>query len=272
MDEAMVCEAAYAMPLNNPSYPPGPYRFVDREYMIIAYRTDIDALKRLVPKPLEVTEPIVKYEFIRMPDSTGFGDYTESGQVIPVRLRDEAGGYVHYMFLNDHPPVAGGRELWGFPKKLANPKLEVARDTLVGTLDYGPVRIATGTMGFKHRELDRAAVMRSLSEPGFLLKIVPHVDGSPRICELVRYYLKDIVFKGAWTGPAALELHPHALAPIVDLPVREIISATHVIADLTLGLGEVAHDYLARGEKPFEPAIRRPVERTLTPWDVSTVR
>ena len=101
MDEPMLRKAAYAMPLNNPSYPPGPYRFIDREYMIITYRTDIDALQRLIPKPLEVTEPIVKYEFIRMPDSTGFGDYTESGQVIPVRLGGEVGGYVHAMFLND---------------------------------------------------------------------------------------------------------------------------------------------------------------------------
>ena len=245
MDEGAVRKAAFAMPLSNPSYPPGPYRFLDREYMIIAYQTDIDALKRVVPEPLEVVEPIVKYEFIRMPDSTGFGDYTESGQVIPVRLRGETGGYVHAMFLNDHPPVAGGRELWGFPKKLASPKLEVDRDTLVGTLDYGLVRIATGTMGFKHRKLDAGAVMKSLNEPGLLLKIVPHVDGSPRICELVRYHLEDIVLKGAWAGPAALELHPHALAPISDLPVRHVISATHLIADLTLGLGRVVHDYLA---------------------------
>src|SRR6516162_2950247 len=155
MDEAMLRKAAYAMPLNNPSYPPGPYRFIDREYMIITYRTDNDALQRIVPRPLEVMEPIVKYEFIRMPDSTGFGDYTESGQVIPVRLGGEVGGYVHAMFLNDHPPIAGGRELWGFPKKLAKPCLEVDRDTLVGTLDYGRVRIATGTMGYKHRGLDR---------------------------------------------------------------------------------------------------------------------
>jgi len=245
MDERAVLKTAKAMPLVNPSYPPGPYRFLDREYMIIAYRTDIDALKRVVPEPLETIDSIVKYEFIRMPDSTGFGDYTESGQVIPVRIRGEVGGYVHFMFLNDHPPVAGGRELWGFPKKLASPNLAVDRDTLVGTLDYGHVRIATGTMGFKHRELDNGAVMKSLAEPGFLLKIVPHVDGSPRVCELVRYYLKDIVLKGAWTGPAALELHPHALAPVANLPVRDVISATHLIADLTLELGEVVHDYLA---------------------------
>ena len=161
------------MPLANPSYPPGPYRFVDREYMIIIYRTDIDALKRVVPEPLEVVEPIVKYEFIRMPDSTGFGDYTESGQVIPVRIRGEVGGYVHFMFLNDHPPVAGGRELWGFPKKLASPKLEVDRDTLVGTLDYGHVRIATGTMGFKHRELDHAAVHEVAQRTGLPLEDRP---------------------------------------------------------------------------------------------------
>ena len=37
------------------------------------------------------TEPIVKYEFIRMPDSTGFGDYTETGQVIPVRFQRREG-------------------------------------------------------------------------------------------------------------------------------------------------------------------------------------
>ena len=48
-----------------------------------------------------------------MPDSTGFGDYTESGQIIPVIFRGEKGGYVHAMCLNDHPPIAGGRELWG---------------------------------------------------------------------------------------------------------------------------------------------------------------
>jgi acetoacetate decarboxylase len=102
---------AYSMPLHSPSYPPGPYRFIDREYLIITYRTDPAALERVVPKPLEIVDPVVKYEFIRMPDSTGFGDYTESGQVIPVRFGGEMGGYVHAMFLDDDPPIAGGREL-----------------------------------------------------------------------------------------------------------------------------------------------------------------
>jgi acetoacetate decarboxylase len=212
--------------------------------MIIAYRTDADRLRALVPEPLQVEEPVVKYEFIRMPDSTGFGDYTETGQVIPVTFQGRKGGYSHCMFLNDEAPTAGGRELWGFPKKLASPTLHAEIDQMVGTLDYGPVRVVTGTMGYKHRQADLAAVAKALAAPNFLLKIIPHVDGTPRICELVEYYLEDVTVKGAWTGPAALALQPHALAPVAELPVLEVVSGLHLVADLTLGLGRVVYDYL----------------------------
>lgn len=244
-----VLSTAFAMPLTSPAFPPGPYRFVNREFMVITYRTDLDALRAVVPEPLQVTEPLVKYEFIRMPDSTGFGDYTESGQVIPVNFEGDKGGYVHSMYLNDHPPIAGGRELWGFPKKLASPVFDVEIDTIVGTLDYGKVRIAKATMGFKHRSVDHGIITSALSTPNFLLKIIPHVDGTPRICELVRYFTTNVTVKGAWTAPASLELHPHALAPVADLPILKIESALHFIADLTLDLGTVVFDYLSDSKR-----------------------
>src|SRR6478672_10064433 len=163
-----VRRSAYSMPLTNPSFPPGPYRFFNREYFIITYRTDPEALAAVVPEPLQVTEPVVKYEFIRMPDSTGFGAYT------------------HAMYLDDDAPIAGGRELWGFPKKRASPKIAVESDVLVGSLHYGSVLCASATMGYKHRQLDHDAVLKSMKTPNFMLKIIPHVDGTPRICELVR--------------------------------------------------------------------------------------
>ena len=48
--------------------------------------------------------------------------------------------------------------------------------------------------------------MASLLAPNFLLKIMPHVDGTPRICELVEYELTDVNLEGAWTGPAASDV------------------------------------------------------------------
>jgi acetoacetate decarboxylase len=242
--ESEVKSRAFGMPLTSPAFPPAPYRFVNREFFIVTYRTDADALRAVIPAPLEFTAPLVKFEFIRMPDSTGFGDYTESGQVIPVRFQGKDGGYVHAMYLDDESPIAGGRELWGFPKKLAAPKLSVEKDTLLGVLRYGPIPVAVATMGYKHRTLPHEKILASLSAPNFLLKIIPHVDGKPRICELVRYFCEDITVKGAWQGPAALELFHHALAPVAGLPVLEIVSGVHILSDLTLGLGAVVHDYL----------------------------
>ena len=42
--------------------------FFNQEYFVITYRTDREALEKVVPEPLVFTDPIVKYEFIRMPD------------------------------------------------------------------------------------------------------------------------------------------------------------------------------------------------------------
>ena len=246
MNEKDVRANAWAMPLTSPIYPRGPYRFMRREFLVISYRTDSALLDAVVPAPLEPAgENIVKMEFIRMPDSTGFGDYTESGQVIPVTFQGKPGTYSHNMFLNDDAPIAGGREIWGFPKKLANPALCVDKDVLIGTLDYGSVRVAIGTMGYKYRPFDQDKALAAVTGDNYLLKIIPHVDCTPRVCELVRYRCHDVTIHGAWQGPAALQLFEHALAPVARLPVLEVVGAVHILTDLTLGLGEVAHDYLA---------------------------
>jgi acetoacetate decarboxylase len=249
MKLADVRKNAFAMPLANPAYPRGPYKFYDRQYVVISYRTDPDALRAVVPEPLEVIGDTVSYEFIRMPDSTGFGDYTETGQVIPVRFRGaggavQEGGYVHAMYLDDNSPIAGGREIWGFPKKLAKPKISHESETVVCTLHYGSVLCVSATMGYKHHEIDHAPLLKSLAKPNFMIKIIPHVDCTPRICELVRYYLEDVTIKGAWRGPAALQFFEHAQCDVARLPVREVLSASHFVTDLTLGLGKVIFDYL----------------------------
>jgi acetoacetate decarboxylase len=249
-DRQTTVKNAFAMPAHSPSYPPGPYRFIDREFFIITYETDMDALRKQVPEPLEIPEALVKFEFIKMPDSSGFGSYTEAGQVIPVIFKGQKGQYVLSMFLDDEAPIVAGREIWGFPKKLAYPSLgvdPVSKDTLVGRLKYGSLEIAIGTMGFKHAPVDTRAIQKALEEvPNYLLKIIPNPDGSTAIRQLVQYNLQDVTVKGAWTGPADLQLFHHALAPVATLPIKRIVSCVHFTSDLTLPYGKVAYDYLKK--------------------------
>lgn len=237
-----------SMPPGNPSYPFGPYRFVNREYFIIIYESDPEAIRHAVPEPLNPDgSNQVFYEWIRMPDSSGFGDYTESGIVIPCQYQGEKVNFTWQMYLDIEPPITAGREIWGFPKRLGQPRLRVAADTLTGTLDYAGERVALGTMAYKHESLAKNPAKRAeaLKKTQINLKLIPHVDGTPAIAQLVAYNLTEIEVKGFWGGAARLHLVPHVNAPVADLPVRAIIGGRHFIADLTLPYGRVLHDYLS---------------------------
>jgi acetoacetate decarboxylase len=244
MTEQEVRDRAFAMPITNPAYPRPPIRFANRELVLITYRTDPDALAAIVPAPLAPAGDQLLYEWIRMPDSSGLGSYMESGQVIPVTYEGQPGSYTHSMYLDNLPAIVAGREVLGFPKVWGTPRLELRDECLVGTLDYSGVRVATGTMGFKCAEVPPSVASAPFETPNFVLKSIPHVDGTPRILELVRFAATDVTLKGAWTGPASLELHPHCMAPVSKLPVIEVISATHLLVDMSLTYGEVAYDYL----------------------------
>jgi len=247
-----------SMPLGSPSYPLGPYRFLNREYFIVTYESDPDAIREALPEPLEPDgSNTVLYEFIRMPDSSGFGDYTETGIVIPCIFNGEHVNFTAQMYLDCEPPISCGREVWGFPKKFAHPALHVAQDTLTGRIEYAGQPVAIATMGYKHENLtwdvktgmnDPRAIEKKMGKTQINLKLIPDVDGSLAIAQLVAYNLIDVSVKGAWAGPARLHLIPHVNAPVADLPVKKVIGGTHFIADLTLPYGRVLHDYLHGGK------------------------
>ena len=235
-----------SIPVVGSSYPRAPNRFINREYLIISYETDVDALKAVVPEPLIPESNIVTFEVMKMPDSSGFGDYTESGLVIPCLYKGEKVNFPLMMFLDDEPPISGGREIWGFPKKYGDPKLEVVHDTLTGTLSYAGQRIALGTMAYKQNSLmnDPEAIRKKLGGKQMCLKLIPCVSGGIALAQLVSFNMVDIVVKEAWAGPARLHLVPHVNAPLADFPVRRIIGGSHFIADMSLPYGKVEVEYL----------------------------
>src|SRR6202167_985176 len=189
-----------SIPMPAPSYPPAPYRFVNREFLVITYETDPELIRAGLPEPLEpIDQPLMHYEWIKMPDSSGFGSYTESGLVIPCHFKGEEMNFVSQMYLDDDPPITAGREIWGFPKKYAHPKLEIVKDTLTGTLAYAGQLVAMGTMAYKHEGQagDGGSTHRALEKTQINLKIIPGADGQPGICQLVALKLTDVTVKGS---------------------------------------------------------------------------
>ena len=52
MKENEVHSKSFAMPLTNPAYPIGPYRFYNREYLIITYRTNLEKLREVAEREI----------------------------------------------------------------------------------------------------------------------------------------------------------------------------------------------------------------------------
>ena len=238
-----------SMPLQSPTFPRGPYKFFDRQYMIISYETDADAIRALLPEPLEPDGNVVAVQWLDLPDGEGFGAYAAAAQTIPCKFKGESCVFVSQMIVDNCPPLAGGREIWGYPMKYGQPVLQVTGDTLTGTLDYAGQRIANGTMTYKHDAFDPTNIAKAedlLKRTQVTLKIIPDIDRKPAIAQLVGVNFTNIKVKGAWNGEARLEMIPSVNAPICDLPVRRIVGGKQFVTDMTLPYGRVLHDYLAK--------------------------
>ena len=210
MNEAEVRERAFAMPLTSPAFPIGPYRFVDREYLIITYRTDPAKLRALVPEPLEIAEPLVKFEFIRMPEFDRLRrlhrERPGDPGLVPGRARAATPTACSWTTIRRSPAAAScGAFPRSWPSRRCGPRSTrwSARSTTA--------RCASppGTMGYKHKAADLAAVAGVAGRRRTGCSRSSRMSTArARICELVEYYLEDVTLKGAWTGPAALEPRP----------------------------------------------------------------
>lgn len=218
--------------------------FRNREYINITYKTDFDKLRELVPEPLEIDEPLVKFELIKMPDSTGLGDYLEGGQVIPVSYNGVPGEFSLGMYLNNFPAIVTGREFSTYPKKYGNPSLYVDSDTLVGKLSYGTLDVAIATMRYKYNKITPEEAGKIIGTPQYMLKIIRDTDMKLLACKMTVSTITKYEILEAWRSPARLQLFEHVNAPLADLPVKQVVDATHIIANLMLGRPSVVYDYL----------------------------
>lgn len=130
-----------SMPPANPSYPRGLYRFITWQYFIVAYESDPEAIGHPVPGPWNRMGPIgccTNGPTCLTAPALGITRGERSRN--PCTYIGQAVYHTAQMYLNVEPPITVGHEIWGFPKRDGQPKLEVIQDTLTGTLHYGARR------------------------------------------------------------------------------------------------------------------------------------
>lgn len=96
-------------------------QFSGAELLQVLFRTDPDFAARVVPKPLRPADPPRGLVFVARYAETNFGrPYDEGALFVEVRWGKERGLYCLAMPVTDDMAMVGGREVYGFPKKLAD--------------------------------------------------------------------------------------------------------------------------------------------------------
>lgn len=231
-----------SMPVDAPYYQSPPFHYRDAVSMTIAYETDAEAAAEVVPEGVEVPLPAqAALMVVHYPTST-FGPYNEAILGVQCLWGGEPQLYIARIVVDTVPPLVGGREIWGFPKKLAHIGFAKEAEYLRGTVERpAGVRLVTATMRPEQPlEAPEEAAGGALS-----LRVIPSAEASqpPSVAELVQVVTPRTTHE-AWAGPATLCYDtPSGLDPWHALPVRKLLGGVYSRYDFTLPHGRVLRSY-----------------------------
>jgi acetoacetate decarboxylase len=256
------------------------------------FRTDPDVVRAILPKPLgPADEPLARAFVARYPE-TNFGvSYSEGALFLRAVYKEEPGWYCLAMPVDNDMAMVGGREQFGYPKKIAEEiTLERNGDHVIGRVVRRGVEVlhieaelidpvgvaALDAVGPAVSDLEGRPCRKGVS---FLFKFTRSPDGRgfdfvPRLVrEVVLFRPRDDLTSG--TGKLEMASSPYD--PLGDIPVRDLIDVSYgtwdndmlpgrVIARVRNVLGFARHamfkeDYvgwfLDKGESELPPLPNR---------------
>ena len=228
----------YSMPVDSPAYQAPPYHYRNAQAIAVKFETDLDAALEALPAPLQLIEPATaNLSFYWYPFTT-FGPYHE----VILRLYAQHEGkpltYVQQIFVDTEPPMLAGREIWGFPKKLATIGLARDRDMIVGTLER-PAGVRLASMIVRP---EQPISNLPSSGPTTGLRIIPAAEVGatrPACAELVAADTQHTI-REAWEGTGSISFPDHsALDPVDRFPVKRILKSTYMEYDIMLPAGRI---------------------------------
>lgn len=232
--------------------------FYDVETLSVFWETKQEVVERLLPPPLEPTETPIARAYVCEFPRTNFGiSYQETALMLLCQYKGEMGVYILAMHVDNDMAMVLGREMFGYPKKMAEIKFKKKR---VGASGWGKRH------GIKVVEM-QSKVMKSVSEEEaielqlgedegqdtvFLFKHFPSQDANgfdyqPRLVSSpVAYKRRSISI-----GHGKISFEASKYDPWNEVEVVKMLGASYTVADTSMLKGEVLTEVDTEEFKPY---------------------
>ena len=234
---------SYSTPDLSGLYGKPPFEYRDSTMQLVQFQTDPRVLRRLVPQPLTPNKDSNMFVSVADFMCSGFGRYYEAHIFTHATFKRRPVNYSIYLILDNDVAIGGGREIWGFPKKLGRLAMTMQDDVVTATVERGGRNL-----------IDSAMHLAEFAPPGELSgtaewvtrKVVPSVslDAPPDVDQLTSTTLTNTALREVHKGPATLSFGASPADRLDQIPIKKVIGGYYYRTDFTLGDGEVIHDYM----------------------------
>jgi len=215
----------------------GARQFNGAKMMGVMFETRPEIAARLIPPPLEAAEAPGGMMFIAEYPETNLGPgYREAAIFLSCRYKGETGSYCLSMPVTREGRMHNGRDVFGFPKKLADIHIERDGDEVRGWVERLGIR-------FLEIKMKIAGAFPELPEPGptFLFKAMPRIDLTPGFDGpvLLCRQQTDIRMKSLEVGNAEVTLRESVEDPWAEVELVKVKVAFYLVSDNTMRPGTV---------------------------------
>lgn len=220
--------------MRNASFMP---EFSDAEMLFVTFESDPDVIRKVLPSPLRPSKDNTASAFIAKYPKTNFGSvYNEGALFLNCEYKGERGAYCLSMPVDDDMALIGGREGYGYPKKIADRiTLECGDDEVVGSVVRKGTEIIRiecrlsgdapdnyfGDQGYPTRDWNDTPCIKVVS---FLFKYFPSPGGNG-FDYMPRLIREPVLFRSAEqpkSGSGSFQLGSTKFDPLGEIPVKNV--------------------------------------------------
>jgi acetoacetate decarboxylase len=215
-----------------PLYPFPPYEY-HRSRMVTCFLEGA-ALGDVLPDGLQLPEsPSRAVVFADYPDTT-IGPYREVVVLISAEREGRPGMFCPLIYVDSDAALCAGREIWGFPKKLAHIEFEQEGDEVRAQLVRAGIELLSLSGSIEQR-VDPTAFAALGALPLYNRKLIPGVAAKEADVDRLTQVHLEIVTHEATTGTGLLRAAGEAATVVGELTKITLLAT---VVDNVLPAGE----------------------------------
>lgn len=215
----------------------GVRKFTGARMMGVMFDTAPEVTAPLLPPPLEQADAPGGLIFIAEYPVTNLGPgYREGALFVRCKYQGEAGSHCLSMPITNEARMHNGRDVFGFPKKMAEIEIEKSGPRVHGWIEREGVRFVE----IEIRLTDSIPEMPPMG-PTFLFKAMPKIDLTPGFDGPVflAEQRTEIVAHSVELGTGDLTLRPSEHDPWADMGDPKLTAAFYLESDNTMLPGRI---------------------------------